>query len=141
MSTCNVVFFFFSSRRRHTRLQGDWSSDVCSSDLCDPGVHAEIAQPARAARGVHLDDRFEGRRRIGRQADRRDARGAPILRWRSRHDGCTEAAAEKLGSAAHARVRSLAPIVRAVIGVKSALPGAYLWSLWLTLSRILDVIA
>src|SRR5205807_2468594 len=28
--------FFFSSRRRHTRLQGDWSSDVCSSDL--PGI-------------------------------------------------------------------------------------------------------
>src|SRR5256885_10229983 len=25
-------YFFFSSRRRHTRLQGDWSSDVCSSD-------------------------------------------------------------------------------------------------------------
>src|SRR5256885_12474738 len=29
---CRHVFFF-SSRRRHTRLQGDWSSDVCSSDL------------------------------------------------------------------------------------------------------------
>src|SRR5256885_11841056 len=27
------LIFFFSSRRRHTRLQGDWSSDVCSSDL------------------------------------------------------------------------------------------------------------
>src|SRR2546426_7728970 len=27
------MFFFFSSRRRHTILQGDWSSDVCSSDL------------------------------------------------------------------------------------------------------------
>src|SRR5256885_420172 len=27
-----LVRFFFSSRRRHTRLQGDWSSDVCSSD-------------------------------------------------------------------------------------------------------------
>src|SRR5256885_6628253 len=27
------MLFFFSSRRRHTRLQGDWSSDVCSSDL------------------------------------------------------------------------------------------------------------
>src|SRR5205807_6747509 len=26
----------FSSRRRHTRLQGDWSSDVCSSDLMKP---------------------------------------------------------------------------------------------------------
>src|SRR5256885_8186674 len=30
-------FFFFSSRRRHTRLQGDWSSDVCSSDLYHGG--------------------------------------------------------------------------------------------------------
>src|SRR6266850_2483281 len=29
--------FFFSSRRRHTRLQGDWSSDVCSSDLAGVG--------------------------------------------------------------------------------------------------------
>src|SRR5437016_14676573 len=28
-----VVVFFFSSRRRHTRLVSDWSSDVCSSDL------------------------------------------------------------------------------------------------------------
>src|SRR2546426_3762343 len=30
---CSAGCFFFSSRRRHTRLQGDWSSDVCSSDL------------------------------------------------------------------------------------------------------------
>src|SRR2546430_7609196 len=28
-----VHFFFFSSRRRHTRFDCDWSSDVCSSDL------------------------------------------------------------------------------------------------------------
>src|SRR6266487_5864374 len=28
-----ICFFFFSSRRRHTRWTGDWSSDVCSSDL------------------------------------------------------------------------------------------------------------
>src|SRR5438093_12413116 len=28
-----LSFFFFSSRRRHTRLVSDWSSDVCSSDL------------------------------------------------------------------------------------------------------------
>src|SRR5690348_15399771 len=33
-------FFFFSSRRRHTRWTGDWSSDVCSSDL------AQIRLPA-----------------------------------------------------------------------------------------------
>src|SRR5437762_5672500 len=31
-----VFFFFFSSRRRHTRYIGDWSSDVCSSDLFNP---------------------------------------------------------------------------------------------------------
>src|SRR5205814_4879484 len=30
---CQVYFFFFSSRRRHTRCLSDWSSDVCSSDL------------------------------------------------------------------------------------------------------------
>src|SRR6266705_5040448 len=29
----HLYFFFFSSRRRHTRSYGDWSSDVCSSDL------------------------------------------------------------------------------------------------------------
>src|SRR5438046_5015249 len=28
-----MMYFFFSSRRRHTRLVSDWSSDVCSSDL------------------------------------------------------------------------------------------------------------
>src|SRR6266487_5135928 len=33
MMTIYLVFFFFSSRRRHTRWTGDWSSDVCSSDL------------------------------------------------------------------------------------------------------------
>src|SRR3712207_8961130 len=33
MVTSLTVFFFFSSRRRHTRYWRDWSSDVCSSDL------------------------------------------------------------------------------------------------------------
>src|SRR2546430_4633003 len=35
-SSCDAfvsLFFFFSSRRRHTRFDCDWSSDVCSSDL------------------------------------------------------------------------------------------------------------
>src|SRR5690606_40206925 len=32
-------FFFFSSRRRHTRFSRDWSSDVCSSDLDKPLAH------------------------------------------------------------------------------------------------------
>src|SRR5574337_301667 len=30
-----ILCFFFSSRRRHTRLSGYWSSDVCSSDLAN----------------------------------------------------------------------------------------------------------
>src|SRR5437762_5814801 len=33
MSKILYPSFFFSSRRRHTRYIGDWSSDVCSSDL------------------------------------------------------------------------------------------------------------
>src|SRR5256885_8321533 len=42
---CVNFVFFFSSRRRHTRLQGDWSSDVCSSDLLDDldGLRVGIA--------------------------------------------------------------------------------------------------
>src|SRR5215213_6266064 len=35
--------FFFSSRRRHTRLVSDWSSDVCSSDLI---LRSEAGQPS-----------------------------------------------------------------------------------------------
>src|SRR2546430_12560901 len=37
----SVLFFFFASRRRHTRFDCDWSSDVCSSDLY---------------RGMHFDE-------------------------------------------------------------------------------------
>src|SRR5690606_41011734 len=32
---CLSLYFFFSSRRRHTRFSRDWSSDVCSSDLVE----------------------------------------------------------------------------------------------------------
>src|SRR5262245_63502530 len=32
-SSTYLLYFFFSSRRRHTRCLSDWSSDVCSSDL------------------------------------------------------------------------------------------------------------
>src|ERR1039457_3957569 len=46
-----VFFFFFSSRRRHTRLLGDWSSDVCSSDLdeIDPDRTPQLARSADIA--------------------------------------------------------------------------------------------
>src|SRR5205085_6798106 len=38
------VVFFFSSRRRHTRFDCDWSSDVCSSDLHHTAGRSEWAQ-------------------------------------------------------------------------------------------------
>src|SRR5438309_3292099 len=37
-----VLFFFFSSRRRHTRWNCDWSSDVCSSDLDSAGTRVAL---------------------------------------------------------------------------------------------------
>src|SRR5258706_15126823 len=45
--TVSVFYFFFSSRRRHTRLVSDWSSDVCSSDL-DPLQRPRIAADLQA---------------------------------------------------------------------------------------------
>src|SRR5688500_1604565 len=45
--TCSIIFlFFFSSRRRHTILQGDWSSDVCSSDLEPTARALQSVRPA-----------------------------------------------------------------------------------------------
>src|SRR5437764_15302505 len=44
LSIMRCPFFFFSSRRRHTRYIGDWSSDVCSSDLRQVLAHILEAQ-------------------------------------------------------------------------------------------------
>src|SRR5690606_39527264 len=53
-----LCFFFFSSRRRHTRFSRDWSSDVCSSDLGrahdEPGSHPGCTRTAEAG-GRGLD--------------------------------------------------------------------------------------
>src|SRR5436305_7801054 len=44
-----MLFFFFSSRRRHTRCGRDWSSDVCSSDL-EPATFAALKAGLEAGR-------------------------------------------------------------------------------------------
>ena len=44
MKSVRLQFFFFSSRRRHTRLVRDWSSDVCSSDLHHRRRCAEVVR-------------------------------------------------------------------------------------------------
>src|SRR6266496_5208408 len=48
------IFFFFSSRRRHTRSLRDWSSDVCSSDLKDEIDAVQIGRGAVEALEGHL---------------------------------------------------------------------------------------
>src|SRR2546422_4636266 len=60
-----LCFFFFSSRRRHTRCSRDWSSDVCSSDLfrrdaAGPGLPAP-AEPHFARGRDHLGARRQAR--------------------------------------------------------------------------------
>src|SRR6266498_150660 len=49
-----MCFFFFSSRRRHTRCGRDWSSDVCSSDL--RAAHRCWARPLPASSGKLWSD-------------------------------------------------------------------------------------
>src|SRR5437763_11483459 len=65
-------FFFFSSRRRHTRYIGDWSSDVCSSDLVDDleaAIRGEVIDifPAGAEMPVRLGHDRSEERRVGKE--------------------------------------------------------------------------
>src|SRR5256885_11106509 len=55
ISRDRVALFFFSSRRRHTRLQGDWSSDVCSSDLKTEKPDGKYSQEENENRGIFLE--------------------------------------------------------------------------------------
>src|SRR2546429_6363223 len=52
-------FFFFSSRRRHTRCSRDWSSDVCSSDLPDSSVPLRRPSPLFVHAASAFPDRSE----------------------------------------------------------------------------------
>src|SRR5690349_24163820 len=66
-----VGYFFFSSRRRHTRSLRDWSSDVCSSDLIGWIVGMALSSAVRAS-GLAPADRALGsvrseERRVGKE--------------------------------------------------------------------------
>src|SRR2546421_8835007 len=52
-----AVVFFFSSRRRHTRSDRDWSSDVCSSDLVQLVLSRDLARKVIA--DLKLGERAE----------------------------------------------------------------------------------
>src|SRR5690242_21178516 len=95
-------FFFFSSRRRHTRLTCDWSSDVCSSDLCWVGAVYEavfrwLEQPSKGRlpadrlaktiaafnlRGIGAPAETIGDTEIGRASCRKECRS----RWSPNHE-------------------------------------------------------
>src|SRR5258707_15818897 len=66
------LFFFFSSRRRHTRYWRDWSSDVCSSDLLELHCCFQYCGPVRLHWAGSLDyypgSRSE-ERRVGKSVD------------------------------------------------------------------------
>src|SRR5438876_4966472 len=97
-------FFFFSSRRRHTRWTGDWSSDVCSSDLfarslgqgadfgsdempaalrqrgdvCRGGgirVHRVVHRGGRQHRSIGAREQQRGEQIVGRSEERRVGKG------------------------------------------------------------------
>src|SRR5688500_20355528 len=91
-----MLSFFFSSRRRHTRLQGDWSSDVCSSDLvlvlellsldgvADDDLHlVDVEGLGDVVEGAELE-RFH--RRLGGRSEERRVGKECSPRW-SRCDG------------------------------------------------------
>src|SRR5688500_20399792 len=55
-----MLLFLFSSRRRHTRLQGDWSSDVCSSDLSISVGHHDHHGPPPANQSSRVEPQLLG---------------------------------------------------------------------------------
>src|SRR2546427_3492999 len=78
------LFFFFSSRRRHTRFDCDWSSDVCSSDLLvERRRYPELLQQAELGpEPGEPDDRVQLAQRPERRRQR--GRGAPEQRRQRR---------------------------------------------------------
>src|SRR5215208_5086685 len=72
-----MYFFFFSSRRRHTRWPRDWSSDVCSSDLNENHLTDQIKIGGKetfvvAPNGIPLGPGLHGKFLLGADANGRD---------------------------------------------------------------------
>src|SRR2546427_5911710 len=75
-----AVFFFFSSRRRHTRFDCDWSSDVCSSDLTSEPHHLEEiggGEEVLRDRREHRDFRGDRQQQDALLTGRRKAKTQP----------------------------------------------------------------
>src|SRR2546422_515880 len=75
-----VSFFFFSSRRRHTRCSRDWSSDVCSSDLMPNSAAATSRVASGSTAGQPRSDSVQrGARKSG------SAKSTSARKWITNH--------------------------------------------------------
>src|SRR6266566_5869253 len=127
---CDKFFFFFSSRRRHTRLQGDWSSDVCSSDLEPRGAYRE--RVSRDDRGggepprkgcAHEQDGEEARERRKQHEETKVVERT----WKQAPDGREERCSREVREMVecHVRLRRLRPDVlvpTAQVGIAVVVP-------------------
>src|SRR5438094_7344225 len=117
-----MFFFFFSSRRRHTRSYGDWSSDVCSSDLyLNPNSVAHLSL------ALDYPNDYD---RTRAAEDGRDTLGGDIMiHGGSMSSGCVaigdEAAEELFVLAADAGWRDAVVVLSPVDFRRSVLPVGY----------------
>src|SRR5436309_10822627 len=101
-----IAFFFFSSRRRHTRFSRDWSSDVCSSDLACPHHVRLYSQPRRRDPGASRyagapRDVFEGHCPLSGGYCRR--RGVHIYVVLARRPVCARSEERRVGKECRSR--------------------------------------
>src|SRR5207248_8916262 len=89
---CFSRFFFFSSRRRHTRSYGDWSSDVCSSDLIPSSPRDGSyrcfeweRRPARGEEGMFITGRDITERKKKERSEERRVGKECRSRWSPYH--------------------------------------------------------
>src|SRR5437762_12951532 len=93
------ILFFFSSRRRHTRYIGDWSSDVCSSDLeffwfphtewaqaiTSSRTQDPIAGKGRSGVATYVNDILLGNHAFGLRSEERRVGKEGRTRWSRGH--------------------------------------------------------
>src|SRR4030066_2441468 len=84
-----LPFFFFSSRRRHTRFKCDWSSDVCSSDLWSKSPKPASSSSAKALTGWCVARLVSDRERGG-EGKRGDLGGRRIIKKKKKKKGRSE---------------------------------------------------
>src|SRR5438876_4264820 len=77
-SIATPLYFFFSSRRRHTRWTGDWSSDVCSSDL---PFGCATRKQATDSLSVETSSRFNRKRPVSARSEERRVGKECRSRW------------------------------------------------------------